>query len=195
MVQKWEMKRPLTINELEAIVEDIQNGDDIDAVYIPPDVDTLTDEENLDDDVLLEKVRVTDVAGTFEVHVESSDDDEPIAEPSTSKMKKVVKQKLPLPSWRKENPQNSSSKTSSKFRKVEEIKQQVGGKTLSIFCLVVSLIQSQAKDAFEVALEEEKSNTEQPRTKTSWDRISRDSLHREVRYEEISHNILRQEDG
>ncbi|KAF2894891.1 hypothetical protein ILUMI_11285 [Ignelater luminosus] len=129
MVQKWEMKRPLTIKELEAIVEDIQNGDDIDAVYIPLDVDTLTDEENLDDDVLLEKVPVTDVAGTFEVHVESSDDDEPIAEPSTSKMKKVVKQKLPLPSWRKENPQYSSFSTSSKFRKVEEIKQQVGAKT------------------------------------------------------------------
>ncbi|KAF2887016.1 hypothetical protein ILUMI_19156 [Ignelater luminosus] len=59
---------------------------------------------------------------------------------------------------------------------------------------IVSLIQYQAKDAFEVAEEEEKSNTEQPRTATSWSRLSRDSLHREVRYDEISHNILRQED-
>ncbi|KAF2881373.1 hypothetical protein ILUMI_24816 [Ignelater luminosus] len=75
-------ERRLTIKELESIVEDIQNGDDIDAMYIPPDVDTLTDEEDLDNDVLLEKVPVTDVGGTFEVHVESSDDDEPIAEPS-----------------------------------------------------------------------------------------------------------------
>ncbi|KAF2902242.1 hypothetical protein ILUMI_03944 [Ignelater luminosus] len=164
----------ITITELEAIVEEIQNGDDMGAVYIPPDVDTLTDEKDLDDDVLLEKVPVTDVVGTFEVHVESSDDDEPIAEPSTSKMKKVVKQKLPLPSWRKENLQYSSSPTSSKFRKVEEIKQQVGGKT-PLFYLVVSLIQSQTKDAFEFAVEEEESNTEQPRTTTSWGRLSRDS--------------------
>ncbi|KAF2890909.1 hypothetical protein ILUMI_15264, partial [Ignelater luminosus] len=50
MTQKWEMKKPFTIKELEAIVEDIQNGDDIDAVYIPPDVDILTDEKDLDDD-------------------------------------------------------------------------------------------------------------------------------------------------
>ncbi|KAF2905875.1 hypothetical protein ILUMI_00298 [Ignelater luminosus] len=83
------MKRALTIKELEVIIEDIQNGDDIDAVYIPPNVDILTDEEDLNDDVLLEKAPMMDVAGTFEVHIESSDDDEPIAEPSTSKRKKV----------------------------------------------------------------------------------------------------------
>ncbi|KAF2898316.1 hypothetical protein ILUMI_07859 [Ignelater luminosus] len=167
MAQKWEMKRPLAIKELEAVVEDIQNGDDIDAVYIPPDVDTLTDEEDLDDDVVLEKAPVTDVAGTLEVHVESSDDDESIAEPSTSNRKKMEKQKLPLPSWKKANQQ--SQRLHHKFR----------------FYLVISLIQSEAKNAFEVAMEEEKSDTEQPRTTTSWGRPSRDSLPKEVRYDEI----------
>ncbi|KAF2879017.1 hypothetical protein ILUMI_27158 [Ignelater luminosus] len=137
---------PITKEEIKNTTRRAKTRKATDGVYILPDADTLTDEEDLDNDVLLEKVPVTDVAGTFEVHVESSDDDEPIAEPSTSKMKKVVKQKLPLQSWRKANPQYSSSPTSSKFRKVEEIKQQ---------------------DAFEVALEEEKSNTEQPRITTS----------------------------
>ncbi|KAF2900099.1 hypothetical protein ILUMI_06087, partial [Ignelater luminosus] len=60
---------------------------------------------------------------------------------------------------------------------------------------VLSLIQSEAKNAFEVAMEEEKSDTEQPRTTTSWGRPSRDSLPKEVRYDEIGHNILRQVDG
>ncbi|KAF2896472.1 hypothetical protein ILUMI_09703 [Ignelater luminosus] len=94
MTQKWEMKKPLTIKELEAIVEDIQNGDDIDAISY----------------------------------------------------------------------------------------------------LVLFLIHSEAKNAFEVAVEEEKSDTEQPRTTTSWSCPSRDSLSKEVRYDEIGHNILRQED-
>ncbi|KAF2886853.1 hypothetical protein ILUMI_19321, partial [Ignelater luminosus] len=57
--------------------------------------------------------------------------------------------------------------------------------------LVLSLIQSEAKNAFEVAVEEEKSDTEQPRTTTSWGRPSRDSLPKEVHYDEIGHKILR----
>ncbi|KAF2881258.1 hypothetical protein ILUMI_24916 [Ignelater luminosus] len=56
---------------------------------------------------------------------------------------------------------------------------------------VLSLIQSEAKNKFEVAVEEEKSDTEQPRTTTSWGRPSRDSLPKEVYYDEIGHNILR----
>ncbi|KAF2902829.1 hypothetical protein ILUMI_03356 [Ignelater luminosus] len=44
-------------------------------------------------------------------------------------------------------------------------------------------------------MEEEKSDTEQPRTTTSWGRPSRDSLLKEVRYDEIGHSILRQEGG
>ncbi|KAF2888207.1 hypothetical protein ILUMI_17966 [Ignelater luminosus] len=60
---------------------------------------------------------------------------------------------------------------------------------------VLSLIQFEAKNAFEVAMEEEQSDTEQPRTTTSWGRPSRDSLPKEVHYDEIGHNILRQEDG
>ncbi|KAF2905961.1 hypothetical protein ILUMI_00221, partial [Ignelater luminosus] len=59
----------------------------------------------------------------------------------------------------------------------------------------LSLIQSEAKNAFEVAMEEEKSDTEQPRTTTSWGRPSRDSLPKEVHYDEIGPNILRREDG
>lgn len=63
-------KRPLTLRELEAIVEDLDLNEenDIDICYIPPEVDDLTDEENIDEDVTgkLENLPV-DLAGTFEI--------------------------------------------------------------------------------------------------------------------------------
>ncbi|KAF2889218.1 hypothetical protein ILUMI_16955 [Ignelater luminosus] len=47
MTQKWEIKKPLTIKELEAVVEDIQNGDDVDAVYILPDMSYEAEQDYL----------------------------------------------------------------------------------------------------------------------------------------------------
>ncbi|XP_060527249.1 uncharacterized protein LOC132702556 [Cylas formicarius] len=42
----------------------------IDAVYIPPDVDTLTDEEDMNDNINLQEFgEPPDVVGTFELHV------------------------------------------------------------------------------------------------------------------------------
>nr|CAH7745588.1 unnamed protein product [Callosobruchus chinensis] len=62
--------RFLTQEELEAVVVDV--GEElsshvlkmIDAVYIRPDVDTLTDEEHLDDN-MLDSRGAGDIAGTF----------------------------------------------------------------------------------------------------------------------------------
>ncbi|XP_066261335.1 uncharacterized protein [Euwallacea similis] len=64
---------------LEEIVTDLQNNDEsqkiifselIDAVYIPPDVDTLTDEENINDENNLQEFEEpTDIVGTFELHL------------------------------------------------------------------------------------------------------------------------------
>ncbi|KAF5303431.1 hypothetical protein FQR65_LT08231 [Abscondita terminalis] len=47
----YERNRPLTIQELEAEIEKIAN-DNIDCVIIPPEVDDLTDEEQIDDNLL-----------------------------------------------------------------------------------------------------------------------------------------------
>lgn len=58
----------MTLRELEAIVETIDVNEELDVCYVPPDVDSLTDEEELDDDVIFgpENLQL-DIAGTFEV--------------------------------------------------------------------------------------------------------------------------------
>nr|CAI5846111.1 unnamed protein product [Callosobruchus analis] len=68
--------RYLTQKELEAAIEEIMmdgindQSDGIDAVYIPPEVDTLTAEEDVNDDMNpLESEEPFDVVGTFELHV------------------------------------------------------------------------------------------------------------------------------
>lgn len=59
---------------------------EIDAVYIPPDVDILTDEEELDDDQSPDNIeQPTDIAGTFELHVPGSPHfDDIICPPTTT---------------------------------------------------------------------------------------------------------------
>ncbi|KAG5898938.1 hypothetical protein JTB14_004662 [Gonioctena quinquepunctata] len=65
-------RKVLTQKELEAALEE---ADVIDAVYIPPDVDTLTDEENIDDKNYSPENEPTDIAVTFELHVPDSHND------------------------------------------------------------------------------------------------------------------------
>ncbi|KAG5897895.1 hypothetical protein JTB14_008063 [Gonioctena quinquepunctata] len=75
-------RKVLTQKELEAALEEAvdelerQGHEDvIDAVYKPPDVDTLTDEENIDDENYSPENEPTDIAGTFELHVPDSHND------------------------------------------------------------------------------------------------------------------------
>ncbi|KAG5876688.1 hypothetical protein JTB14_005154 [Gonioctena quinquepunctata] len=75
-------RKVLTQKELEAASEEAvdelerQGHEDvIDTVYIPPDVDTLTDEKNIDDESYSPENEPTDMAGTFEVHVPDSHND------------------------------------------------------------------------------------------------------------------------
>ncbi|KAG5865276.1 hypothetical protein JTB14_010599 [Gonioctena quinquepunctata] len=73
------------LSRLEGLVEnmkisliDLEKTKDknvIDAVFIPPDVDTLTDEENMDDENYSPENESTDIAGTFERHVPDSHND------------------------------------------------------------------------------------------------------------------------
>lgn len=77
----------------------------VDVVYIPPDVDNLTDEENFVEES--EEMNVnenTDIAGTFEIHTMEGDlyddsDDETLAV-KKSKIMSGNKEKKVLPKWR-----------------------------------------------------------------------------------------------
>lgn len=53
----YKMRRALTLQELEEELADLEPGNEIDAVIIPPVVDALTDEEDIDDNVLLGEFR------------------------------------------------------------------------------------------------------------------------------------------
>ncbi|KAG5897082.1 hypothetical protein JTB14_036309 [Gonioctena quinquepunctata] len=77
-------KKYLTVKELEAALEDalddLERDKQIDAVYIPPDVDSLTHEETIDDESSMNEDRFhgIDIAGTFEMHspdFDSSDEE------------------------------------------------------------------------------------------------------------------------
>nr|CAI5829084.1 unnamed protein product [Callosobruchus analis] len=66
----------LTQKEFDSAVKEIMmdgindQSDEIDAVYIPPEVDTLTDKEDVNDDMNpRESEEPFDVVGTFELYV------------------------------------------------------------------------------------------------------------------------------
>lgn len=68
-----ETNRAWTTKELLAILQEDSDEESspkkcLDAVYIPPEVDTLTDDERLDENVIGEEPLETDIAGTFEIH-------------------------------------------------------------------------------------------------------------------------------
>lgn len=71
----FRMPRFFSLQEAVAMIEDaidkeeIEEGEDIDLVVIPPVQDELTDEENIDEGNLEETPLPTDVAGTLEVHI------------------------------------------------------------------------------------------------------------------------------
>ncbi|KAK9727551.1 Transposase IS4 [Popillia japonica] len=138
------MRRALSIRELEAILEDMSDVEDseTDAVYIPPPVDILTDEEDINDTLLIEQQNIEDIAGTFEIHStkESEGSEEPsvvVTEPSTSRKGKAKqKTKQYVPCWSQTEPQYSSSPSSTEATRKEEISRLLGGKTpLEIFYL------------------------------------------------------------
>ncbi|CAH1998516.1 unnamed protein product [Acanthoscelides obtectus] len=76
-------RRFLTQSELEAAVEEAgqelynYRKGALDAVYIPPDVDNVTDEEDVEDELLpeMDVPGPSDIAGTFELHAFMNEDD------------------------------------------------------------------------------------------------------------------------
>ncbi|KAK4885044.1 hypothetical protein RN001_001315 [Aquatica leii] len=64
-----EMKLPLSSKELKAKLEAIvAEKDDIDAVYIPPPVNVVTVEEDLDDNVLVDSRPPNDTTDSFKIY-------------------------------------------------------------------------------------------------------------------------------
>lgn len=60
-----DMRRPLTKQELLAELENLTDDEEVDAVYIPPEVDELTDEENLDDNIMQDEGNTPRYSGFF----------------------------------------------------------------------------------------------------------------------------------
>ncbi|KAK9685942.1 hypothetical protein QE152_g37563 [Popillia japonica] len=102
----------LTQRELEVALDEIVNeldnrNDNIDVVYIPPEVDELTDEEDIDDNVAIEQFRPNEqeISGLFEIqnHNDTSNkgpidsDDETL----DVKRQKLLRQKVSAPVWKK----------------------------------------------------------------------------------------------
>ncbi|KAI4455557.1 hypothetical protein MML48_9g00005572 [Holotrichia oblita] len=105
-------RRFLTQRELVEAMEEVLNELDdeqgaLNAVYIPLKVDELTDEEDIDDNVLLNEIPLDgEIAGTFEIDVGSDDalHDESDEEPLSEKRRKLVQmniQKSKEPKWEK----------------------------------------------------------------------------------------------
>lgn len=139
----WENKRPLSTAELLALLdedEELSQADNIDAVIIPPDVDEVTDEEDIDDEVLEIDKPLPDVAGTFEIHTSNlpDSDDDTMSIASTSKTARISKKGKSIatgksgnyaPAWQREHPTYSSLPQLSQEQKKEEIVNLVAGKT------------------------------------------------------------------
>lgn len=144
----WKNERPLSTAELLAILEedvDLLQTDTVDAVYIPPPVDEVTDEEELDDDICENEKNLPDVAGTYEIHAVLPDtiedlDNQPL--PSSSKKAKVNKKtinKSALPKWIKEVPIYTTEPQNEEKKNLEHIENTIGGKTpFEVFSLFFS---------------------------------------------------------
>ncbi|KAF5275250.1 hypothetical protein FQA39_LY06910 [Lamprigera yunnana] len=102
MVGNYEMHRPLTQPQLLADLENLSADGKVDAVYIPPEV--LTDEENLDDNILLGKEDThANVVGSFEVHCHSRNVSN-IEKSFTCKKRKLVENSKQQVKWDKTKP-------------------------------------------------------------------------------------------
>lgn len=143
-------QKPLSTAELLAILnedEDLLQSDTVDAVYIPPPVDEVTDEEELDDDICENAINLPDIAGTYEIHAslpDTSEDLDSQSLPSTSKKAKVSKKtinksKTALPKWKKEVPIYTTEPQNEEKKNLEDIENRIGGKTpIEVFSLFFS---------------------------------------------------------
>lgn len=115
--------------------------DIIDVVYVPPDVDMLTDEEDIDDrNMGPESTNPQDIVGTFELqnleetsHWDSSDD-ETLASKRKRLLSSTSRSSLPTADWLLSQIEYTHSPVSKEIQDTENIKSELAGKTpLEIF--------------------------------------------------------------
>lgn len=146
IVMSWKNEKPLSTAELLAILdedEELLQSEIVDAVYIPPIVDEITDEEDFDDDIRENVINLPDVAGTYEIHVISPDTSEDLVNQSIpSSSKKIInKSKKALPKWKKEvpiyttEPQNEEKK----IWKILKIELVVKPRSKFFHCFLVTM--------------------------------------------------------
>ncbi|XP_039968717.1 piggyBac transposable element-derived protein 2-like [Bactrocera neohumeralis] len=88
-------QRALKLHEIEGIfeeiLEDVELGDEstIDIVQLPPDADSLTDCEDVDEDNLDEVVELKAVTGEVEIHFTEREQDIAFSPSTTSKRQKL----------------------------------------------------------------------------------------------------------
>lgn len=118
-------KRYATVNDaLEDFLSD-NNHATADMVIIPPDVDTNTDEEDIDDDNIEAQGLPHDVPGEIELHVMDSDEDEEDNLPLSVIKRKLKKQKIDLPEWTSEEMDISMEETGFYKVKLNNIKESL----------------------------------------------------------------------
>ncbi|KAF2904968.1 hypothetical protein ILUMI_01211 [Ignelater luminosus] len=118
--------RPLTLQELEAELENLEDGLKIDAVIIPPEVDELTDEEDIDENLLQGKNIAQDVAGTFQIMTTDSEvlenlDTENTGTATCTRKKEKQNSKVTpyIPNWKKKHPNTTKPHLVIRFSKTK----------------------------------------------------------------------------
>ncbi|XP_072400360.1 uncharacterized protein [Diabrotica undecimpunctata] len=134
----------LTHRELESALEEIVNDLEIergfvDAVYIPPNVDELTDEEDIDENLRMNDESIDkEIAGTLEIEVDIDNDicDEP-EEPVPGKKRRFSgKKERENIEWEKKEVVYTHLPTSNEHNSLQQIKDALEGKTpLEIFLM------------------------------------------------------------
>jgi len=122
-----------TAEEIRAVIEEIDD-EEVDAVILPPDVDELTDEENIDDGEMIindgGQSLPTDATGTFEIHTASDANEKIVAQCARNNSAKCSKKRKRSEScWVKNTPVYNRTPVSSEGKKVEQLKNKYGSFT------------------------------------------------------------------
>lgn len=115
--------------------------DELDAVYIPPAVDCLTDEEDIDFENIRPENQPAEIAGTFELHNNSANGED-LYDSSDDETLFSKRQKLTIPTtsnevaaaWVKDKLEYTHSPISREAAEIQKMKDKLAGKTpLDVF--------------------------------------------------------------
>lgn len=132
-------KKYLRIEEVIAILEDedeneeiaaVASSSNVNVVYIPPDADEISDEEQIDDNVMNDNGAIdVDIAGTVELEYESEDESEndKIAEPTTKRYKSI--NEFNVPKWTRRISSFDKTPVDVEEERVRNVVEKLSGKS------------------------------------------------------------------